>query len=149
LYDCLLVGTVAAVPLPLCLNCHKPARYIYVEGGHEYPSCGKCHMGVPDEVRELESGDSFAPATLPESLPEWSTTEEVGALFKLKAATIRGYIRAGELKASGTPYRIHRDALRAWADARPASGSGKATQRPKARKAPKASTFTDRVRKRT
>ena len=95
-------------------------------------------------------GEEVAPFEPPDptrAAPEWLTTEDVAKSLQLTAATIRGYIRAGELKASGTPYRIHRDDLRVWKENRAAAphGSTKSPKRSSRRKPD--STFTDLARK--
>lgn len=152
LCDLLPVATVRRVALPLCPNCGKPARYMHIyDDGSELASCGSCRAGFPASIRELASGDEFAPREAAPALREWSTVAEVAARHKLAPKTIRGYIRTGELAAHGgppQPYRVHRDDERAWDESRHGTrASGPPTVSPKRAKA-RGSTFTDLARKR-
>jgi excisionase family DNA binding protein len=93
-----------------------------------------------------EEAAPFDPQDLPPS-SEWFTTEEVAKSLKLTAATIRGYIRAGELKASGRPYRIHRNDLGEWKENRAAAPRRGAKPRKRSSRRAADSTFTDLARK--
>ena len=93
-------------------------------------------------------GEEPSPFDPPETRsPEWFTTVDVAKSLQLTAATIRGYIRAGELKASGTPYRIHRDELRVWKENRAAAPRSNVKPPKRSSRRKQDSTFTDLARK--
>lgn len=137
--------------LPLCPNCHRPARYVDVYAdGSEVPSCGRCHQGAPVTVREIGTGDEFAPRPAAAALPEWSTVAEVAARHRCAPKTIRAEIRAGRLAfrdGPPRPYKIHRDAEREWIEQRQTGQRKTAAKTKTPKRGERRSTFSDLARK--
>jgi excisionase family DNA binding protein len=133
--------------LDVCPNCKRPAPLVAVfADGSELPSCGECtHVDEPVGYRPA-TDDKPAPAVAPP--PEWLTTADVARELRRSRATVRAYIKAGKLNATGDqqhPYLVHRDDVAAFIEARRAGRTPKRrAQRP--RSSAPAGSFRERAK---
>ena len=85
---------LAVCALLLCLNRHKPAKYIAtLPGGDEFPTCGTCNRGTPPvSVREVGSEDTYRAPSKPLTVAEAADRERVNE------RTVYRWLSSGQLE---------------------------------------------------